>query len=220
MTDQVRRQPAAVRAHDSIRAAIVRGELAPGEMLSENQLAASLGMSRTPVRAALTRLQDEGWVTVYPQRGVQVRALSETEVREAADVRRALESAGVRRVDPAAREQAAARLAENLAEQARALEEGDFVAFADLAAAFHRVFVEISGNGVMLDIYDRLRDRHYLSIVRSAARISADPHQVLAEHRTLVDDARRGDWAAFATHLEDHQARSHGLEDGPGRTAT
>ena len=219
MADQARRQPAAVRAHESIRTAIVRGELAPGEMLSENALAASLGMSRTPVRAALARLQDEGWVTVYPQRGVLVRELSETEVREAADVRRALESAGVRRAAPAVREQVAVRLAENVDGQARALEDDDFVAFADLAAAFHRVFVELSGNSVMLEVYDRLRDRQYLSIVRSAARISGDPHQVLAEHRVLVDDARRGDWTAFATHLEDHQARSHGLEPGPGRTA-
>ena len=58
-------------------------------MLSESALAASLSMSRTPVRAALGRLQDEGFVTIYPQRGALVRELTADEVRESAQVRHA-----------------------------------------------------------------------------------------------------------------------------------
>lgn len=212
MPDPGPRPTAATRAHASIRAAIMRGELAPGSMLSENELAAGLGLSRTPVRAALSRLQDEGWVTIYPQRGALVRELTETEVREAADVRNALESAGVLRSDAARRERLAAELADNVDQQERALADGDFAAFTTLASAFHRAFVEMSDNSVMLEVYDRLRDRQYLSIVRSAPRIAGDPAQVVTEHRVLLDDARRGDWTAFAAHLHDHQARSHGLE--------
>lgn len=212
MANQVARGSAAARAHASIREAVMRGELAPGTMLSENELAASLGMSRTPVRAALSRLQDEGWVTIYPQRGALVRELTATEVREAADVRHALESAGVQRSDPARRAELTDRLADNVAQQEHALDEGDFAAFATLASSFHRSFVEMAGNSIMLDVYDRLLDRQYLSIVRSAGRISGDPQQVLDEHRTVLADARRGDWTAFATHLGDHQTRSHGLE--------
>jgi len=183
-------------------------------MLSENDLASTLSMSRTPVRAALTRLQDEGWVTIYPQRGALVRELSEQEVRESADVRHALESAGIQRSDPLRRGHLADQLAENVDEQERALRRGDFAAFTVLAMRFHRSFVEMSGNRVMLSVYDRLQDQQQLSIVRSSDRITGEPDQVLAEHRTLLDDARRGDWSAFATHLHDHQARSHGLETG------
>ncbi|MDN4172615.1 GntR family transcriptional regulator [Nocardioides sp. SOB77] len=206
---------AAERAHTAIREAIVRGAHAPGTMLSENGLAAELGMSRTPVRAALARLQDEGWVTIYPQRGALVRELSETEVREAAQVRHALESAGVRRGETRLREALSARLTANVAEQERALSAGDVGAFTGLAAAFHRMFVEMSGNGVMLDVYDRLQARQYISIIRSADQVVGDPQQVLAEHRGLAEDAAAGDWAAFAERLDEHQARNHGLEAGP-----
>ncbi|HVX46866.1 MAG TPA: GntR family transcriptional regulator [Mycobacteriales bacterium] len=213
MTDQAT-AGAADRAHSHLRAEIMQGRIAPGTMLSENDLAATLAMSRTPVRSALARLQDEGWVTIYPKRGALVRELTETEVRETADVRHALESAGIQRGTNDRRQFLAEQLAANVNEQSEALAGGDFAAFAVLAMRFHRTFVEMSGNSVMLSMYDRLQGRQYLSIVRSAKRITGDPQRVLAEHRTLLDDARRGDWAAFATHLKDHQARSHGLESG------
>lgn len=202
------------RAHASIRDSILRGEFAPGTMLSENELAATLSMSRTPVRTALSRLQDEGWVTIYPQRGALVRELTVQEVREAADVRHALESAGVKRGAGDRRDRLADQLAANVDEQERALAADDFAAFAVLALRFHRAFVEMSGNHTMIAIYDRLQDRQQLSIVRSADRLLADTPQVLAEHRRLVADARRGDWATFAVHLDEHQSRSHGFESG------
>jgi DNA-binding GntR family transcriptional regulator len=206
------RASAAERAHSRIRDAIMNGEFTPGTMLSENELASMLSMSRTPVRAALTRLQDEGWVTIYAQRGALVRELTADEVRESAETRNALESAGVRRAGATQREGLAARLADNLNRQEQALFSGDLNAFAVLALQFHRAFVEASGNSIMLSFYDRLSDRQYLSILRSAGRISSEPQQVIAEHRTLLDHASRGDWAAFATALEDHQARRHGLD--------
>lgn len=214
MGTQQSRGRAADRAHAFLRDEILHGRVAPGTMLSENDLAATLSMSRTPVRAALTRLQDEGWVTIYPQRGALVRELSEREVREAADVRHALESAGIQRGTPTRREQLADQLAENVDEQQRALESGDFATFTTLAMRFHRAFVEMADNAVMLEVYDRLQDRQHISIVRSSQRITDEPAQVLLEHRTLLADARRGDWAAFATHLGDHQTRSHGFETG------
>src|SRR3712207_3279953 len=169
-------------------------------------------MSRTPVRAALTRLQDEGWVTIYAQRGALVRELTADEVRESAEVRNALESAGVRRASAAQREGLAGRLAGNLDGQQEALLGGDVNAFAVLAMRFHRAFVESAENSAMLAIYDRLQDRQYLSIIGSAGRISGDPQQVVDEHRALLEHATRGDWVAFADALDVHQSRSHGLQ--------
>lgn len=216
MPGETRRVTATEQAYAAIRRSILRGELAPGTMLSENELAAGLAMSRTPVRTALSRLQDEGWVTIYPQRGALVRTLSDQEVRESADVRHALETSGVLHSHPETRAAAAEDLSRNIDGQAAALADGDVAAFASLALRFHRGFVELAANAVMLEIYDRLQDRQYLSIARSTARITGDPEQVLAEHRGLLDDARRGDWADFAGHLADHQARSHGLGSGQG----
>ena len=216
-----RRQTAADRAHAHIRAAIMNGEFAPGAMLSENELAGTLAMSRTPVRAALARLQDEGWVRIYAQRGALVRELTPTEIRESAETRHALESAGVQRTPADRREDLAARLSASVDDQERALARGDFGAFVQLAMRFHRSFVEAAQNATMLAIYDRLQDRQYLSIVHSADRITQDPSPVLREHRALIEHARQGDWVAFAAHLYRHQSRSHGIEDGlPAATST
>jgi DNA-binding GntR family transcriptional regulator len=205
---------AADRAHAFIREEILRGRLAPNTMLSENDLASRLAMSRTPVRTALSRLQDEGWVTIYPQRGALVRQLSDQEVQEASDVRNALETAGVQRSAPARRESVAQDLEANLVEQERSLAGGDFDAFTRGAMAFHRGFVEMADNRVMLSLYDKLQDWQYLSIVRSSAQIVGDPESVLDEHRALLDDAVQGEWVRFSTRLQRHQDRSHGLETG------
>ncbi|MGZ0153561.1 GntR family transcriptional regulator [Kribbella sp. WER1] len=208
---------AADRAHAFVRGGIMDGTYPPGSMLSENEVAASLSMSRTPVRAALARLQDEGWVRIYAQRGALVRELTPAEVRESAEVRHALESAGVRRAGARERGRLREALTGNLDEQERALDAGDFPAFTQLAMRFHRAFVELGGNGTMLAMYDRLQDRQQLSIINSAGRITDEPEQVIEEHRGLLDDAEAGDWAAFATHLDEHQARSHALEGNPGK---
>ena len=208
---------AADRAHAYLREEILLGRIAPGTMLSESELGARLSMSRTPIRAALTRLQDEGWVTIYPQRGALVREVSEQEVWESAVVRHALESAGVQRSTSSLRSSLEEPLQSNLAAQRDALADNDFGAFTTLAMQFHRGFVEMAGNAVMLSVYDRLQDQQALSIVRSSGTITGDPEQVLGEHRRLLDDALRGDWVAFSTHLDDHQTRSHGLETGSVR---
>ncbi|WP_222711106.1 GntR family transcriptional regulator [Quadrisphaera setariae] len=200
---------AAQRAHAQLREAVLSGALAPGSMLSENDLAASLQMSRTPVRAALARLQEEGWVTIYPQRGALVRELTADEVREAAQVRHALEVAGVRQAAPGARVRLASQQAEGLDAQRAALRSGDVGGFTSHAMGFHRAFVALAGNGLMLATYDRLQDLQQLSIARSAPRLLDDPDTVLLEHQRLLDTAVDGDWVAFAERLGEHQAAHH-----------
>ncbi len=201
---------AAERAHAHLRDAIVGGELAPGTMLSENALATELAMSRTPVRAALARLQDEGWVRIYPQRGAQVQGLTPREIRESAQVRLALESAGVFHADAAARRDLAARMRSNLAEQERALRAGDFPAFAEAAMAFHSAFVDLADNRLMSATYAHLRDRQRFSLTHQAGRIAGDADQVLADHRAVLAAAVAGDAAEFTRLLHAHQRESYG----------
>lgn len=204
-----RRGAAAERAYDRIRRDIVAGSLAPGSMLSENELAHELGVSRTPVRAALHRLQSEGWVSIYPQRGALVRELTYDEIQDAAEVRHAMETAGVRRADPARAEAILDRLDESIDNQRKALSDGDFAEFNEESQAFHRAFVQLSGNAMMLSLYDRVQDRQLLSTARSATGIAADAEGVLEEHRALLRHARTGDWVEFAKVLDPHQTVHH-----------
>src|SRR3954468_21043604 len=89
-------EPARTRAYAALREAIVAMELPPGARLSENELAARLGVSRTPVREALIRLRDEQLVEIAPQRGTFVTPISVRGVLDAQFVREALECAAVR----------------------------------------------------------------------------------------------------------------------------
>ena len=84
------------QAYTVLRDAIVRGELAPGRQLSENELAELLGISRTPVREALIRLRDDRLVEIVPQLGTFVTHISEAGVADAQFIREALECAAVR----------------------------------------------------------------------------------------------------------------------------
>lgn len=199
------------RAYDRIRHDIIGGRLETGAMLSESDLAAELGVSRTPVRAALGRLQDEGWVVIYPQRGALVRGLSPEEVREAAEVRHAMETAGVRRCDPEQASTVFEALTADVDAQRAALAEGDYAGFNERSRAFHRAFVELAENATLLALYDRVADRQSLSIAQSARGIVEDPDTVIAEHRDLLARARERDWIGFAGALDAHQSSHHGV---------
>lgn len=208
-------ESAALRAHAAIRGAILDGRHRPGEMLSENELAQRLGMSRTPVRSALTRLQDEGWITIYPNRGALVRALSDREIAELADARLILEAMGVQRATSQVRRALADRLEPELEAQRAALLARDLDGFVTLTIAFHRSFVEASGNAVLAEIAGRLTDRQRLLLSAHRETLFERVEETVAEHRALVERLRADDPAGFAAVLRRHLTDTHGPELGP-----
>src|SRR5262245_56779925 len=80
------------RAYSEIKRRILNCDYPPGSFLSERNLATTLGMSKTPVKAALERLEHEGFITVSPQQGIVVRELSIREIADQYEIRTALES--------------------------------------------------------------------------------------------------------------------------------
>ena len=98
---------AAERAYQLIRAQILNGTHQPGTMLGEAGLASELEVSRTPVRVALARLQDEGWIVIYPKRGAIVQGVDERTIAELADARFVLETTAVDRAPDALRQKLA-----------------------------------------------------------------------------------------------------------------
>ena len=82
-------------------------------------------------------------------------------------------------------------------------------AFTSAAMSFHRVFVALAQNSLMLTTYDRLQDLQQLTIASSAPHLLGDPEVVLLEHRRLAQAALDGDWVAFAQLLSEHQAAHH-----------
>jgi DNA-binding GntR family transcriptional regulator len=206
--------PAAERAHAAIRSGIIDGTYEAGTLLSENELAARIGVSRTPVRAALARLREEGWISVFPQRGALVRALTPREVRDLTEARLTLETAGVARADKRQRAELAEQLAELLERQRGALARGRVADFIELTTSFHRSFVEVGDNQFLIEVARRLADRQRQLLFSEREHLLSRAEAIVAEHQGLLERLTDDDPEGFAEALRDHLAQTHGLDLG------
>lgn len=203
-------QSAVARAYSAILDGILNGIRTPGTMLAEAALAAEIGVSRTPVRTALARLQDDGWITIYPKRGALVKGLSERAVADLADARFVMESTSVQRATAADRHALADRLEEALTVQRQARRTQDLRGFIESTILFHRSFVEAGQNSVMLELNDRLADRQRFLLFSYGDTLHARCADTIAEHEGLVRELREGDAVGFAEALRRHLGDTFG----------
>jgi DNA-binding GntR family transcriptional regulator len=147
------------RAYERIKERLLNSEYPPGSFLSERQLAASLGMSKTPVKAALERLESEGLISVSPQQGIVVRELSVREIADQYEIRSVLESYALRTLAGLLTPDQVGRVRANLQAQARLRGGLDVARGVELDAAFHLQFVEFLGNGEVLRVLVGLREK-------------------------------------------------------------
>ena len=138
------------RAYEELKMLILSEAFPPGSFLSERTLAEKLGMSKTPVRSAIERLENEGFVSVSPQQGIVVRALSAEEVRNHFDLRIALETFVVRRLTGTLSPDGRAQLAAKLREHEHALQTGDVALAASGDLEFHLTLCRLWGNEEIL----------------------------------------------------------------------
>ncbi len=127
----------------SLRQAIIEMQLAPGQALSENDIAQRYGVSRQPVREAFIKLREAGLLQILPSRGTYVVKISAREVLNARFVREAVECAIVRAAAPLADTGAIKVLAALIAEQRDAVARGDTRRFTLLDESFHRAIADI-----------------------------------------------------------------------------
>ena len=153
-----RGRSAAQVAYDYVKARLLDGRFAGGTLLSENEIAQRLDVSRTPVRQAFVQLEAEGMLELYPRRGALVVPISASEAEDVLEARQLIEQHAARRAAGAGPALARA-LREHIAEQEASL-GGDGAGFAWSDRAFHRAIVEAGGNQLLTRQYDALRDRH------------------------------------------------------------
>jgi DNA-binding GntR family transcriptional regulator len=147
------------QAYERIKQRLLNNEYPPGSFLSERQLAENLGMSKTPVKGALERLESEGFITVSPQQGIVVRELSVHDIADQYEIRAVLESYALRTLAGRLTPEQVAGIRANLEAQERLLGSGDVAEGVKLDAAFHLQFVEFLGNGEMLRVIVQLREK-------------------------------------------------------------
>jgi DNA-binding GntR family transcriptional regulator len=192
------------RAYAELKRLILDGEIAPGSFLAERQLAGRLGMSKTPVRSALERLESEGFVSIAPQQGAIVRDLTLAEIADQYEIRAALEAFVARSVAGRLTAEQAGAVEENLEAQRVNLGAGDVVRGVALDEEFHGLFCEILGNREILRVMGQLRDKVHRVIVRvyrtNAGRMAGS----YEEHRGIAEAIIRGDAAMAAGRIEQH----------------
>jgi DNA-binding GntR family transcriptional regulator len=193
---------------DSIRAAILSGQLRPGETLVERRLAVQLGVSKTPVREALIALSTSGLVAVNPNRGVTVRRLTLDDIRKCYEVRLLLEPWAVSRV---------ARLdpLPNLADARLALDEAKPLLSADdrtqLSLAnrrFHRAIYSLCDNEVVAEKLDDLQDLTALGAVNLLWEHWPTWRAEYAEHEEILAMVASGQAAAAERLMRRHIEQS------------
>lgn len=193
-------------AYDALRREIVEGRLEPGARLRDHELAARLGLSRTPVREALSRLEEEGLVETRPQSYTRVTPLSRADAREAFPIVAALHALAAQLA--ALDRQDLARLRTINRRFAAALEAQDTEAAVAADDDFHAVFVERSGNRELARTLERLQPRlRRLERARFgslAGRRSVEQHDriiaLAAEGRAA--DAVRENWLTLGAQID------------------
>lgn len=179
-------------AYAALREAILAGHLRPGDRLAEEQLAREFGVSRTPIREAIFRLEAEHFAIRVVRRGLVVRAIPEEQVLEVYTVRAALDQLAASLAAEHATVPERARLHWLNDQLATAAEHGDHAYMAELNIQFHEALCEAAHNGMLLhfvrEIHDWVR-RFGETTFSRPARASA----AIAEHRAMVEAIDRGD---------------------------
>lgn len=194
-------------AYIALKEKILNNDFPPGYQALEQEIADMLGVSRTPVREILTRLQDEGLIERLPRRGFRVLPLTPDDIRELADVLRCLE---VRAVELLTEQKLTAeseplRVLKAANEHAReALNHEDRQGWADADREFHRAILRFCGNRHLtrtgFSIWDQFHRADMITL-----RIRPVPVNSPVEHDEIMDAIRAHDTAAAARLLAQHR---------------
>ena len=179
---------------NTLRRAILRGELKPGERLMEIQLANKLGVSRTPIREAIRKLELEGLVLMVPRKGAEVAEITEKNLRDVLEVRCALEELAVQlacdRIDPERMQQ----LLDASAHFRDILGTADITELGEADEAFHDVIFQATDNRRLIQLLNNLREQMYRYRIEYLKKKECYP-QLLEEHAVIIQAIREHDKA-------------------------
>jgi DNA-binding GntR family transcriptional regulator len=174
------------RIYQLLKDSIARHELEPGTRLIDQEIAGNLGVSRTPVREALSKLEVEGLVTIVPRRGVFVADPSPQDIKDTYEVREALEALAVELAVPLLREEDLAGLEKMMEDFKVALDDQEYLVCFELDRKFHDQLVKLSGNNKLIEI-DRLLDGNIQVTRWIHCRDQQRQELAYREHRMILD---------------------------------
>ncbi len=185
-------QPLRDIVFQTLRNSILCGELAPGERLMETQLGEKLGVSRTPIREAIRKLELEGLVVMVPRKGAQVAPFTKKDIADVLEVRAALEAFAATLACSRADERDLLKLQLVITEYEFAVKEGDLACIIEKDVEFHAIIFASTRNERLIQISQNMQEqvqRYRVAYLRGVT----EGTRVLQEHREILDAIRNKD---------------------------
>ena len=188
---------------NTLREAILKGDLKPGERLMELQLASRLGVSRTPIREAIRMLEQEGLAVTMPRRGAEVAKMTLKDMEDVLEIRDALDEMAVRLACERISDGQIGRLVEVKEAFEASTKSGDVRNIADSDVRFHDIIYEATGNPKLVTMLNNLREQVY----RYRVEYIKDPQNypnLIREHETIAACIRSRDAAGATVAMHAH----------------
>jgi DNA-binding GntR family transcriptional regulator len=189
--------------YESLRDAIINQVLKPGERLMETELAEEMGVSRTPVREAIRKLEQEGYVVMIPRKGAYVAGLSIKDIHEVFEIRGALESLAAGLAAERATQEEIEEMERNIVLEASHFESSDLIKTIEVDTKFHELIFRASKNDRLLGMISNLREQVQRFRTTTLA-VSGRMKFALEEHRRIVEAI-----AARDVQLAQQMAKDH-----------
>jgi len=188
-------QPLRDIVFQTLRKAIITGELPPGERLMETQLGEKLGVSRTPIREAIRKLELEGLVVMVPRKGAQVAQFTQKDIKDVLEVRAALEALAVRLACKRMDERSFLRLQLVITEYEYAAKEHDIETMIEKDVEFHEIIFNATNNDKLVQMFGNLGEQvhrfriAYLKNTEESMSVQEEHSEILQALRDKDADA-------------------------------
>lgn len=188
---------------NTLREAILRGDLQPGERLMELQLASQLGVSRTPIREAIRMLEQEGLAVTMPRKGAEVAKMTLKGMEDVLEIRGALDELASQLACERITEEQLERLETRKQEFEKSLPSGDVKLIAEADVNFHDIIYEATGNPKLVNLLNNLREQIYRYRVEYIK--DAKNHPVLIqEHEAIYQSLKNRNKEDAVVSIREH----------------
>ena len=190
-TKKVKVNTISQQVYSILKKEIVSGTYVPGERLQEVELSKKLEVSRSPIREALRQLSADGLVVEIPNKGSFVREFTEEEIREIFEVREMLESYAIRHLNKQWSKEELEEFKQYREDFHCLHQEGNLDAYIVVDSRFHRFLVSCTGNSILLDLYQKVRNMNMLFRIMSLSTKTRFDDS-LKEHISIIDNLLKG----------------------------
>ena len=177
---------------ESIKTAIIKGKFKPGEKIPEGELAESMGISRTPLREAFRKLQNEGFIQIIPRKGAVVADIDADEAINIYEIKSTLEGLAARLAARNMKPKDIGKLEKINDELKELIDKNDLESFYKVHTKFHEGFVRMCGNKRLIQMISNLND-HFNRFGIISLTLPGQFENAISQHNEIIEGFKSGD---------------------------